>query len=442
MDRLYKALHGVRESWRLTAGERYGLVEGVIENGSACGLSVNEVLDSKEARLHARLSLAARHLHSAEETNVMRKAQKAAAKYADPDRKDKSAVRSDARRKIRSAEFASSGRFEPPNSVNTAAFDHEKSSRLAGTTRKSLQTIPRQIDPSYRSTPHGGSEDDYNAANAAKKKHHDDNSKKFLHPDGTYRGAGYGPGRPIPHVHAKLAAHAKQDADDWEKDPEGKEVEIRKWSDAHRKKYGADPHNVKALRATADKAHDIYQDKLDARADGDNFEDKKLGAYNKEAHDIRVKEYGRRKDPKNWTSDGQGRKQFKSSDDIKRVRDSEKNLAWPKPEKPKADAAAKGNADHVWRKQGDFVKRRQARQYAYDTTSDCEHIDESCDQQDFKKKLNPKLNTPRIGALLNDLHTALRKTAKTEREAMGKALPSKYGGSDIVPLLRSEGPKC
>lgn len=54
---------------------------------------------------------------------------------------------------------------------------------------------------------------------------------------------------------------------------------------------------------------------------------------------------------------------------------------------------------------------------------------------DAKSKLNPNLNSPNIKALLGELHTALRKTAKSDRDVLNKAFPSKYG-NDVVSALK------
>jgi len=293
-------------------------------------------------------------------------------------------------------------------------------------------------------------------------------------PDRVYTGAGYNYGGATPHIHSKLAAHHDHDTAWYDEHPEEWEKDTSAWLDAHKETHGEVP-DFEAVKKHAKLVHKRHQKALDDQANG---VDQKADSTNRDIHDIRAREYKRRADSKEngtpykasraikWArafdaSRNAGKVRKVPSDKLARkndISDSEyekrkgarqrnidqdaragflKDPDWKPAPKGKGagtsgDARSKWAQTHNLSKEANNIKRQIGASIGAVNTEHCESFSES---SDFKKKLNPKLNNSNIRALIGDLHAALRKSVKSDRDVLNKTFPSKYG-NDIISSLK------
>lgn len=235
-DTLYNVLHPEHSSWRLTLSEKIDMIEELIDSGSYCGLSVNEVLDTKEARRAAALALAARELHARPEIGYARADtalvfNKKDAADVDPSDYDKTkmpwAVSNSASKMIPpSAETRREYRLtaKQRGKVKHVAPNSTVAFRGAEVRRSSTHVNPTDTRADFR---RGGGI--YTDNKDAQKERNIANAEKIIGTKGK-EGYGYSTNRPVPHIHAKIAAH--KDADDKAWKPGELEKYDRKWRQA------------------------------------------------------------------------------------------------------------------------------------------------------------------------------------------------------------------
>lgn len=447
-------IHPRNESWKPTVSDKIDMIETLLDTGSYCGLSINEVLDTKEARRAAALALAARELHAKPEIDDVENA--ANIRFDAKDQEDIEYTHHD-KTKVPDAVSNSASKMVPPSNETrkTLGLTAKQTGRkdlhaepkstvaFRGTDPRRVATHvnPTETDKDFKQ---GGY--DYTSRKTKQKERNIANAEKIL---GTKdkEGYGYSTNRVTPHIHAKIAAHKDDDDRAWT--PSALAEYDRKWKAAHDAKAmrahgktqfagndekGQQYHDLssKATQMTGHRGqHGEYRDNLHTKTDV-------------EAHDVRVKHYQdldrhtKSHPPKYKDVELSGGRKGKvadtghqASDLLKYHRELERyktakvrhEPVGTEPKRPNASKGIKVGKEKVYHEPA--VRNIDA------------DFNESCDCGVKPiSQLNPNVHTPNIHALLQDLRTTLLRTPKTEREVMGGTFPSKYGsGNHIMAAL-------
>jgi len=287
------------------------------------------VLGSPEARLGAKLAIAARRIYAAPEINNRRLYYEKKWEE-DMKRGDLEHANDYKNRFTRQARMKTADRLEPPNLTNTAPLSSKNATMSEKEAVRNMlfgKTAERGVaakkhDPLMPELMRIKTDGDYEASDRVRRmrlvkdytkfvRHATDSEKaeyeadrkrelaKSGHDIGPdsglrYTGYGYGPGRPVPHILAKIAAYEDADDEYWAKRPKEKDATIQKWMDAQRKTYGYVPPRDK-LSKVADGILNLYSHKLNAEAEGEGKGIKK-SSYNRDIHHIRTREYKHQKE--------------------------------------------------------------------------------------------------------------------------------------------------
>jgi hypothetical protein len=481
MSNVFETVCGISEDWRPSLSDKMDMIEILIDEGSVYGMSINEALDSKEARRAAALAIAARELHAEPAMDSVKAHRsdtlQAKDKDAEEDGRDYSNRWDDIQ--LQHAHRQTASKMMAPDTltrgVNSKVCPHKNPRFHRSKHPLSPCTAYRVKSPIHRTTHVNPVETgkDYIFAghsHATRKIQQDKrnaaDADKILGKGGK-EGYGYSTNRAIPHIQAKIAAHKEEDdkawshADKMKFDREWQANQDAKAMRVHGKTQFADNHKqYHTIGTVADDIPKEYADRLhkntitykqhnhdDNEKDGTeqgwgvkheidahrarihHYNDKAQAEKNNRHHELSddVK-YHRERDQ--WKTDrARGHKPGDTIDMGKKWRKNSKTGEYEVTDEPDTRVMGKEPKPLIKKRQGKDVRRKKTEDDIPDYTKDIDYIPsyESCNCVKTVDQLNPNIHTPNIDSLLRELRQSLRKTVKTENDVLSGAFPSKYG---------------